>query len=289
MIREQPSAPLLLRENQYGTSSVRLMKIFHHADRHDLKEVTANIRLEGDFEASYSFGDNTRVLPADTIKNTVYALANRHGLEQVEEFGLVLARHFLESHPQLSRVRVELVEHRWNRMLAGGRPHASAFLRAGEERRTASVTGARAGFTVESGIAGLAMLKSAQSAFEGFARDAFTTLAETSDRLFATVLRAVWEYRGPETAFGLSWHGVRQTLLDTFAEHESRSAQHTLYAMGEAVLETHEDVLRISLSMPDMACIPVDLTPFGMENKNEIFAPTAEPRGVIEATLEKQA
>ena len=30
---------------------------------------------------------------------------------------------------------------------------------------------------------------------------------------------------------------------------------------------------------------PVDLTPFGLENRNEIFVATEEPHGVIEATL----
>ncbi len=149
------------------------------------------------------------------------------------------------------------------------------------------VTSTRGGSTVESGIAGLVALKSKGSGFEGYIRDAYTTLKETSDRIFATAMQISWTYRSVDVAFGLAWHGVRKTLLDTFAEHNSLSVQHTLYAMGETVLKVHEDVTEIRLSMPNKHCLLVDLKPFGLENRNEIFVPTDEPHGLIEATLRK--
>ena len=42
------------------------------------------------------------MLPTDTQKNTVYAFAREHGVGEVEEFGLRLARHFVDS-PALDR------------------------------------------------------------------------------------------------------------------------------------------------------------------------------------------
>jgi urate oxidase len=55
--------------------------------------------------------------------------------------------------------------------------------------------------------------------------------------------------------------------------------------MGQAVLDTFEDVTAIRLTMPNKHHLPVDLRPFGLENRNEIFVPTEEPFGLIEATL----
>ena len=82
------------------------------------------------------------------------------------------------------------------------------------------------------------MLKTTDSAFVGFVRDRYTTLPETNDRIFATVVTASWTY-GPIVADWDSSHAkVRQTLLDVFATHKSRGVQETLYAMGEAVLAT---------------------------------------------------
>jgi urate oxidase len=78
---------------------------------------------------------------------------------------------------------------------------------------------------------------------------------------------------------------VRQTLLETFAEHDSKSVQHTLYAMGQAVLGSVDGVTAIRLVMPNKHHLPFDLARVGLQNRNEIFVPTDEPFGLIEATL----
>ena len=61
--------------------------------------------------------------------------------------------------------------------------------------------------------------------------------------------------------------------------------QHTLHAMGEAVLERVSEISTISLVMPNKHHLPIDLTRFGLENRNEIFVATDEPHGLIEATI----
>jgi len=76
-----------LGENNYGKQRVRILQIARHADRHDIKELTLGIRLEGDFEEAHTKGDNRKVLPTDTMKNTVYALAKLHSIKSPEEFG----------------------------------------------------------------------------------------------------------------------------------------------------------------------------------------------------------
>jgi urate oxidase len=276
-----------LAENNYGKSRVRLLRVARQEGRHDIKELTLAIHFEGDFAAAHTKGDNRKILPTDTMKNTVYALARQHSFETVEEFCLHLIDHFLTYNPQVSRVRIEAAENLWMRVPHGGKPHATAFTRAGDEKRTATLSATREGTEIRAGVDDLIVLKTTNSAFKDFLRDPFTTLKEDQNRILSTVIRADWLYPGEDVEFGPLWHGVRQMLLETFAEHNSLSLQHTLYAMGEAVLNNFDNIREIHLSLPNKHFNLVDLSPLGMDNPAEVFLPTDEPHGLIEATLKK--
>jgi urate oxidase len=269
--------PILVADT-YGKSRVRLIKLTRRSERHDVKEITFQILFRGDFLSCYESGDNTRILPTDTIKNTVYALARQHDIVSVEEFGQRLIEHFLKNNPQVENVSVELIEHMWSRI-------ASAAFTRESQKRTALLTGTRDSVTVEAGIDDLTILKSSGSAFEGYIKDPYTTLKETKDRIFATAVRAVWRYASSSIDFNAAWEGIRQTILDTFAAHESLSVQHTLHAIGKQVLKAFPDVKEIQLMMPNKHALLVDLSPFGLDNPNEVFLPIDEPSGYIEAKL----
>ena len=276
-----------LGDNHYGKAKVRLLRVARQEGRHDIQELTLGIRFEGDFETAHTIGDNRRILPTDTMKNTVYALARQHPIETVEEFALHLIDHFLTYNPQVSQVRIDAAEDFWTRLPHGGKPHAFTFTRAGQEKRTAEMNATREGTTIRSGIDGLVILKTTNSAFENFRRDPYTTLKEDRNRILSTEIHASWLYSKEEVEFGPVWHGVRQMLLETFAEHKSQSLQHTLYAMGEAVLNNFDDIREIRLSLPNKHFNLLDLSPLGMDNPAEVFLPTDEPHGVIEATVRK--
>ncbi len=275
-----------LAENNYGKSRVRLVHVARGKDGHDLKDLRVDIRLEGDFESAHTAGDNRQVLPTDTMKNTVYVMARKHPPREIEGFAQRLVEHFLERNPQVSQARVEIKESLWERVPKEGRPHPSAFL-ATAEKRTTEVTGTRQSVTIESGLEDLVLLRTSGSAFEAFLRDEYTTLKDASDRILSTAVRARWLYGPGDVSFGECWRGVRETLVSTFADHPSKSVQHTLYAMGEAVLNRFPAISEISISMPNRHCLPVDLSPFQLENRNDIFVPVDEPHGLIEATLKR--
>jgi len=275
----------MLAETAYGKSSVRLLKVSRHGDRHDLKDLTIGIRFEGEYDQSYTDGDNRDVLPTDTMKNTVYALAAQQPVDEPEAFGRMLAEHFLERNPRLRRVRVDLAEQAWGRIAVGARDHGQAFVRQAAEARSATVQGEGERITIGAGVRDLVILKSSRSAFAGFLRDQYTTLPDVADRILATAMTATWRYRTADLDFNLAWRAVRTTLLETFAEHDSQSVQHTLHAMGQAVLDNVEAVTAIRLVMPNKHHIPVDLSRLGLENRNEVFVPTDEPYGLIEASL----
>src|SRR5713101_998324 len=273
---------IVLAGNSYGKSRVRLVKVSRRADRHDLVELVVDVKFEGDFDAVHTAGDNRAVLPTDTMKNTVNALAKTWSGEQIEDFACQLIGHFLGDNPQVSRVRIEIAQSQWIRM------DGYAFLRGSEEKRTTEVAGTRGGVEIQSGIENLVVLRTAGSGFEGYKKDRYTTLKETSDRIFATAITANWTYRHSEAAFGPCWQRAREVILKTFAERDSPSVQQTAYHMGEAVLVAVPDIAEIRLSLPNKHCLPIDVTPFGLENTNEIFVPTDEPYGLIEVVVKSQ-
>jgi urate oxidase len=272
--------------DNYGKSRVRLLKVARNGDFHSIQETTVKIALEGDFEKIHTVGDNSLCLPTDTMKNTVYALAAQPAeIEEIESFALRLSEHFLKNNPQVSRVIIEIVEHFWMRMEKSSESHPHSFIKGSNEQRTTKISATRDGATVQSGIVDLIVLKTTKSGFVGYIKDQYTTLPETSDRVFATSVKANWLYENADTATGDTWRGARAAIIETFAEHDSLSVQHTLYAMGEAVLEKFAGIAEISLSLPNIHYLPVDVSRFGLENDNRIFLPTDEPHGLIEARL----
>jgi urate oxidase len=275
----------MLIESAYGKSRVRVVQLTRRDDRHRLCDLTVAIRFQGQYEESYTAGDNSGVLPTDTMKNTVYALAAAGEVAQPETFGLALARHFLARNPRLDRVRIDVTEKRWTPIPVRGENDPHAFVGEGPDTRTAQISASREDTRLSAGITDLFILKSSRSAFSGFVRDELTTLPDTDDRILATSLTATWRYRTTEVAFGPVWRLVKDTLLESFADHDSASVQHTMYAMGEAVLTQAADVTEIHLVMPNKHHLPVDLSRFGLENRNEIFVATDEPFGLIEATI----
>jgi urate oxidase len=276
-----------LGDNGYGKSRVRLVKVSRREGRHELRDLTVSIRLEGEFEDAHVRGDNRDVLPTDTMKNTVYAVARQVEIDAIEEFARVLATHFLPENPVVHRARVTIREHGWNRIPLGGRPHPHAFVRGSDEMDVATVTAEGESVRTESGIDELRVLKTTGSGFEGYPRDRYTTLRETSDRVLATAMRVRWTYGLTEISHSEIRARVRESMLETFAEHESRSVQHTAYAMGEAVLERCPEIDAIAFSLPNKHHLVVDLTPFGLDNPNEIFVATEEPYGLIEAIVRR--
>jgi urate oxidase len=284
--RESARGGIVLGQNNYGKSEVRLVKVKRDTDRHELRDLTVDVALEGDFEAAHVRGDNTGLLATDTMRNTVYALAKDHLTRSIEEFGLKLVDHFLEAGPTVERARVRIAEHSWTRIEVNGRGHEHSFVR-GSGERIAMVRGEAGGTRVKAGIDDLLVLKTTNSGWEGFLRERFTTLPETDDRILATKITANWTYGDANVDFDRLWHGVRGRILETFTDHYSPSVQNTLYRMGEAVLEAFTEIQKIHLSLPNKHHLLYDVERFGMENEGEIFHTTSEPYGLIEGTVER--
>ena len=269
---------LILGDNQYGKAETHVVRVTKSGARHELKDLNVSVALAGDFAETHLTGDNSKVVPTDTQKNTVFAFA-KDPIGEIEDFGIRLARHFVSEFASVYRARVSIEEFGWERI------HNHAFVRAGTEKRLAMVTCTDDGTWVVGGIGDLVVLKSTGSEFHGYIKDKYTTLPETHDRIMATSLTVRWRYAGADIDWQQSFAEIRRLLLETFATKHSLSLQQTLYAMGETVLQARREVAEIRLTMPNRHHFAVDLSPFGIANDNEVFYAADRPYGLIEGTV----
>jgi len=277
-----------LAENRYGKSRVRLMKVTRHAHGHDLREWTVQVLLRGDFDTAHLDGDNSKILPTDTMKNTVYSVARTSAATSMEAYAKELADFLLSRNPQVESASIRIESTLWKRLSFDGKPHPSTFMRGSDELQTTLVQRAQTGeFQIHSGLENLVILKTANSGFEGYIKDSLTTLKETSDRLFGTAVRAEWHYTVHDFDHDTVRSNIREAMLRTFADHDSKSVQQTLYAMAKSALEAIPEIDDIEITMPNKHCLLVDLSRFGQDNPNEIFVPTDEPHGYIEARVRR--
>ena len=272
--------------NRYGKAAIRLVRVARGADGHRLRDLTVAIALEGAFEAAHTDGDNSMVIATDTMKNTAYAFAKDHLDGSIEDYGRALAEHFLAA-PQVDVATVNMREHHWSAIDVAGTPAPDAFVRGGEGTRVATVTATPGGTSVEAGVEDLVVMKTTRSGFSGFPRDRYTTLPETDDRLMATKITAIWRYGSPDLDADATFGAVRSTLLEVFADHDSPSVQTSIWIMARAILERHDEVEEVRMVLPNLHHWLVDLAPFGLVNDREIYTPTTEPHGLIEATVRR--
>ncbi len=280
---------IVLGPHQYGKAQTHVVRVYRDTARHEIRDLTVSTALRGDFGAAHVDGDQSAVLPTDTQKNTVFAFAKAVGVGAIEDFALTLADHFVTTVPAVDGARVEIAEAGWARIPVDGEGHPHSFVRTGGDTRTVVVNvdghGDRRTAHVVSGITDLVVLKSTGSEFRGFLRDEYTTLEETSDRVLATSLVARWRHASTDVAWDDSHAEIRSLLLEKFATVHSRALQQTLYAMGEAVLQRHDQVAEIKFSAPNRHHFLVDLSPFELDNADEVFYAADRPYGLIEVDL----
>lgn len=291
--------PIILGENRYGKAETHVVRITKDGPRHGIKDLTVSVALSGEMADVHLSGDNAAVLPTDTQKSTVFAFAQKHGIETAEHFAVLLAQHFVDSQPTIHHARVEVAEAAWDRIepwtgrggQAEARERGHSFVRSGRETRTVVVHYDGERTHVVSGLRDLVVLNSTASEFHGYIKDEFTTLPETRDRVLATAVTAQWRHAETDNAeiraadFDGEYDVARAALLDAFAETYSLSLQQTLYAMGTRVIDECAGVCEVKLALPNKHHFVVDLSPFGMENPNETFYAADRPYGLIEGTV----
>jgi urate oxidase len=276
---------IILGKNQYGKAENRVVRIYRDTPRHEIHDINVSTCLRGDFSAAHLVGDQAEVLPTDTQKQTAYAYAKDKGLLSIEDYGLTLARHFVNDVEPVDGARVEIEEYAWERAIVDGAEHDHTWIRKGQEVRTAAVTVDADGEWVVGGLKDMVILKSTGSEFAGFLSDPYTVLAPTHDRVMATSLVAQWRFTSTEVDWEATFAGIKTQLIKQFALVQSLALQQTLFEMGKAVLETYAFIAEIRLSAPNRHHFVYDLSPFGLDNDKEVFNADDRPYGLIQATV----
>ncbi len=280
---------VVLGRNQYGKAETRVVRVFRDSEPHEIVDYNVSVALRGDFTDVHLSGDNTLCLTTDATKNTVNAFAKEAGeaVREPESFALALARHFVDDVPQVERARIQVEAYPWDRLTHAGTPHPHAFARRGSYVRTAAATYGSGGTWVVSGVRDLIVLKTTDSEFHDFYQDRYTTLEPTNDRIMASSVTAQWLHTDLDTDWGTFYDTVLAALTDTFAGHYSLALQQTMYAMGEAMIAAAPEIAEVRFSLPNKHHFVIDLAPFGLENKNEVFHADDRPYGYIEGTIRR--
>ena len=144
---------------------------------------------------------------------------------------------------------------------------------------------------VQSGFRELRLCKTTQSGYEGFHRDQYTLLPDTKERLMASSVTCTWSYFGGAQDYDMEYKKIRQKLVDAFfgtpkSGVYSPSVQKTLYEKGESVIDGCPEVEWIMVNMPYLHFNP--LHPVASKFEHDVYFPTSEPHGTIEAVVQRR-
>ncbi|NUL47336.1 urate oxidase [Cellulosimicrobium funkei] len=275
---------VVLGANQYGKAENHVVRINRDTERHEIRDLVVTSQLRGDLEAVHTAGDNAHCVPTDTQKNTVFAFAQKYGVESPETLLLQLSDHFTAEFDWIDGGRWAAQEHAWNRI----ENHDHCFVQNKDEVRTAVVVTDAGRRTVISGFQDLTILKSTESGFTDYTKDRYTTLAETEDRIMSTDVATRWRYNTTDVDFDAVYEDVKRIILNKFTDHYSRALQETLYLMGKAVIEAHPEIDEIKFSCPNKHHFVYDLGFCDLPNDKETHYAADRPYGLIEATIQRK-
>ncbi|KAF2903903.1 hypothetical protein ILUMI_02272 [Ignelater luminosus] len=281
----------------YGKNHVKLLHVFRRGSFHTIREFEVDTHLKLYTKKDYLDGDNRDIIATDTQKNTVFVLAKKHGIKTPEEFGLLICSHFLYMYKHVEEVDVHVEEYPWERLQADEQAHNHAFLFSPSAIRFAVVSQKRnESPVIKGGLKELRVLKTTQSAFTDFYQDSYRTLPDDNDRIFSTVVTAVWEFSTANGVnFDKTWLTVKDCIFDKFAGPPDKgilspSVQNTLYLAEKMILDKVPQISRIEMQMPNKHYLTVDMSKFppsvleNNENK-EVYHPIDKPSGIIYAEL----
>jgi urate oxidase len=204
-----------------------------------------------------------------------------------ELFCKAVAERLLGSYPQLSAATVTGDETKWTRLVFGGKEHPHSFVLDGNGEPFAEVAATRDAVKITSGVKNFTFMKTTQSGWDNFFNDQYTTIPPTRDRMAATSMLASWRWSEAPQDYAAANTTILSTMVEVFANTYSESIQDSLYRMGGAALAAVPQIIDVRMACPNRHYLLINLTPFQLDNKNQVFLPTDEPHGQIECTVER--
>uniref|UniRef100_A0A8B9CKV1 Uricase n=1 Tax=Anser brachyrhynchus TaxID=132585 RepID=A0A8B9CKV1_9AVES len=251
-----PSLPFLNCE--YGKNTIKFLRLHREGKKHFVKEVEVCTHLRLTSAHEYLDGNNSFVIPTDTIKNIVLVLAKKNGIPTLEQFAIDICKHFMTTFCQVAYVKTYVQEVPWQRLHENGVPHIHSFICVPDGIRFCEAEQCRNGpLVVFAGIKDLKLMKTTQSGFEGFYKNEHTTLPERHDRILCGELFCKWSYgECRDFDFDCIWYmnKVRECILEAFSGppdcgEYSPSYQKTVNSIQMCVLSKVSQVTSFLLLM----------------------------------------
>ncbi len=243
-----------LVHNRYGKDAVRVMRVHRDGERHEVRELTVQAMVEGDFARAYTSADNSTCLSTDTIKNVVNVVARENLALDTELFCKAVADKLLSCYPQIESAFVSGHQTKWTRLAFDGVPHPHSFVLDANGKPFCEVRATPIGRVVRLGRGGLHLHEVDRSrAGPATCAIAYTTIAETDDRICATAMDARWEWSRSPADFTAANETILSTMIEVFATTYSSSVQDSLYRMGEAALGRRPGDLQGQPCLPEQA------------------------------------
>ncbi len=273
---------IVLGPNRYGKAEIRLLHVSRDDSTHVITDLNVSVALSGELTATHLSGDNSAVLTTDAQKNTVFAFAKEHGIGEIEDFALRLARHFVASQAAITFARV------YRRAVPVGTARRPFLLpvrpggphRDRQPRRHRLLDGLRAARPDPAELGRVGVLGVRQGPLHHAGRDDRPDPRHRGERAVAAR-----QPRYPSPGGESPGARARDAMLEAFAGTHSYSLQQTLFAMGQRVLDTRPEIAEIRLSLPNKHHFEVDMSPFGLVNGGEVFYASDRPYGLIEGTI----
>jgi urate oxidase len=260
-----------------------------------------DVEVFGDnFLPAYTEGDNSGVVPTDTMKNFTHQVALGFGGSTLEGFLNFLGRQFLETYPQMQALRLTgreapFVAARVPAAEEGAFADSTVlFSRSRDDRAFAQLQLVRdgAGASIAAhrcGREGMQLLKVTGSSFMHFARDGYTTLPEQADRPLFIYLDVYWRYADPadavaeEPARYVPAEQVRDCVVVIFHQFVSRSIQHLVHEMGERLLQRFPRLAEVSFQAQNRLWDTAAVSE--TDPKTRVYTDPRPPYGTIGLTL----
>jgi urate oxidase len=307
-----------LENPTHGKARVRVAVVNKNEGVHSFSELNVRLRLWGGTEAAFLQGDNSLVVATDTLKNHVYILAKRDLASAAvpEQFALKLSNVLIKEYAHVNTVQIDITQNPWTRVVDGTTPHNHGFVKSGENgtsfvsvicRRSPNIS-----FKIYSGVKDLYVVKTTMSGWANFHKDNYRTLPDTSERILATVVNARWTHISSSASadnfycFDVASKlvanaeakrtSILSALKSTFYGPPttgtfSPGVQQTLFQMGQKALDSVAEIDNVRLRMPNVHFLPCMIPVFaqnGYKFEDDVYLPTDEPHGIIEATVSRK-
>ncbi|XP_054067204.1 uricase-like isoform X1 [Rissa tridactyla] len=277
---------------EYGKNTIKFLRLHKEGKKHFVKEVEVCTHLRLTSAQEYLDGNNSLVIPTDTMKNIVLVLAKKNGIPTIEQFAIDICKHFMTTFCQVAYVKTYVQEVPWQRLHENGVPHIHSFICVPDGIRFCEAEQCRNGpLVVFAGIKDLKLMKTTQSGFEGFYKNEHTTLPERNDRILCGELFCKWSYgECKDFDFDCIWNKIRECILEAFAGppdcgEYSPSYQKTVNCIQMCVLSKVSQVQVIETVLNNTFYNVVDMKNLGLTNDKEVLVPVETPYGSCACTL----